>query len=508
MEEAMAQFSQGLGYVILFGLSIMLILVATLAYKRFKIDNLDELLAGGRSLPLGIVSASICVSWIWTTTIMGSAEAGFTYGVTGGINYAWGAAVPFLALIPIALSIRKRMPKATTFTEFVEQRYGKLAHKVFFVFAIGITFYVSMEQAVGAAYLFNAMFGIPYWVVAVIVPLVYTSYISIAGLKGSIFNDVFQFLVISLVLFVVIPVVLLKLGPSTMYQNLVDVATNVQNPNYNPDVLNFFNGAGWRYGIAAVVIATGQIVLDQGYYQRAIAAATQTTLKKAYLLGGLFAWLPIPFVCGNVFGLGGLSLNLTPEISSQISPEVVQYAFKGGSLIFLLMVFMAAMTTGDTAMAGIQALLTVDVYKRNKKNATSAQQMRFGRLIIWPVGIGIAIFAVLMEGVSLLYIDIMSGIIFAAPVGVLLFGTFWERPSQKVAIISIFAGFIGGIAAWRFIPNQDINWFWGNVISLTVPIILLVILSLLFPSDFKFKSLEGYEGLIDIPESELEGENV
>jgi hypothetical protein len=46
------------------------------------------------------------------------------------------------------------------------------------------------------------------------------------------------------------------------------------------------------------------------------------------------------------------------------------------------------------------------------------------------------------------------------------------------------------------------------VISLTVPIILLVILSLLFPSDFKFKSLEGYEGLIDIPESELEGENV
>jgi len=491
-----------------FGLAILLILIATLAYKRFKIDNLDELLAGGRSLPLGIVSASICVSWIWTTTIMGSSEAGLWYGITGGLNYAWGAAVPFLALIPIALSIRRRMPRATTFTEFVEQRYGKLAHKVFFIFAIGITVYVSMEQAVGAAYLFNAMFGIPYWLVALIVPLVYTSYISIAGLRGSVFNDVFQFLVITLVLFIVIPVVLLKLGPSTMYESLVDVATNPQNPNYNPDVLNFFNGAGWRYGIAAVVIATGQIVLDQGYYQRAIAAATQNTLKKAYLIGGLLAWLPIPFVCGNVFGLGALTLKLTPEVTTQISPYVVQYAFKGGSLIFLLMVFMAAMTTGDTAMAGIQALLTVDLYKKKKKDATREQQMRFGRFIIWPIGVGIAIFAILLEGVSLLYIDIVSGIIFAAPVGVLLFGTFWERPSQPVAIISILTGFLGGIIAWQVIPNEDMNWFWGNVISLCAPIIMLLILSVLFPSSFKFDSLKGYKGIVEVADAELEGENV
>jgi Na+/proline symporter len=170
------------------------------------------------------------------------------------------------------------------------------------------------------------------------------------------------------------------------------------------------------------------------------------------------------------------------------------------------MVFMAAMTTGDTAMAGIQALLTVDLYKRRKRDATQEQQMKFGRWIVWPIGVGIAIFAVLMEGVSLLYIDIVSGIIFAAPVGILFFGTFWERPSQKVALTSLFIGFAGGITAWLTIPNQDINWFWGNVISLCAPIVFLFILSALFPSKFTFDSLKNYKGLIDIPDAELEGE--
>ena len=502
----MVTFPLWLGYVMLIGLSAFLTFIASWAHRRFKINTVDELVAGGRSLPLGIMAASICVSWIWTTTIMGSSEAGMLFGIAGGFNYGWGAAVPFLVLIPIALAIRKRMPRATTFTEFIESRYGKVANKFFIVFALGVMTYVCMEQAVGAAYLFNVMFGIPYKVVAIVVPLVYTSYICIAGLRGSVLNDVFQFLILSLVLFIVIPLVIVALKPHTMYVNLVDVVTNPNNPNYNPGALNFFNGAAWRYGIAAVVIALGQIVLDQGYYQRAIAAVTRNTLKKAYLLGGLFAWLPIPFVCGNVFGLGALSEKLTPEVTTQISPYIASMAFGGAGLLFMLLVFMAAMSTGDTSMAGIQALLTVDVYKRSKPQATEKEQMRFARLIIWPFGIVIVIIAILMEGSSLLYIDIASGIIFAAPCAALMFGVLWKKPSQTVVVISIILGFICGISAWLFLPNADTNWFWGNVISLVLPILFIAIFTPIFPSKFEFASLKGYKGLIAIKEEELAGE--
>jgi Na+/proline symporter len=113
---------------------------------------------------------------------------------------------------------------------------------------------------------------------------------------------------------------------------------------------------------------------------------------------------------------------------------------------------------------------------------------------------------VLLEGVSLLYIDIVFGIIFAAPCAALLLGTLWKKPSETVVTISIIAGFVCGIGAWLLIPNKDINWFWGNVISLCLPLLLIVVLSPIFPSKFEFSQLKGYKGLIDIKEEELVGE--
>jgi Na+/proline symporter len=148
----------------------------------------------------------------------------------------------------------------------------------------------------------------------------------------------------------------------------------------------------------------------------------------------------------------------------------------------------------------------VDIYKRSRPQATEKQQMRFGRLIVWPFGILVAVIAVLLEGVSLLYIDIVFGIIFAAPCAALLLGTLWKKPSETVAVISIVAGFVCGIGAWLLIPNSDIDWFWGNVISLCLPLLLMAVLTPIFPSKFKFSQLKDYKGLIAIKEEELIGE--
>lgn len=496
----MLELPIGAGYGILFGLITALMSISILIYKRIKIRTVDDFVAAGRSMPFGIIAASICVSWIWTTTIMGASEAGMWFGVGGGFNYGWGAAVPFFALAPLAFFIRTKMPRATTFTEFIQQRYGTTTHHLFYVFAIGIAIYVCMEQAVGAGYLFSMMFGIPFKLTAFVIPMAFTAYIAISGLRASIFNDMFQFLIVVIMFAVIVPIVVLTLGPHFIYTGLLDAATNPANPNYNPEALNFFAGAAWRYGIACVVIALGQIVLDQGYYQRAIAAGSTKTLKRAYILGGFGAWLPIPFTCGIVFGSSALALQLTPEVTTQISPYIMSYVTGiSGALVFLVMVFMAAMTTGDTSMAGLQALLTVDLYKGIlRPKATEKEQIRFGRLVIIPIGLAIAGLAMALEGVSLLYIDIVCGIFFAAPCGALLLGAFWKKPTEKIAIVSIVAGLIGGVAAWQLIADPDMNWFYGNMISFFVPIVIVVILSLIVGGKFDVSTLKEYKGLIKI----------
>ena len=491
--------SSYLGYLILFGFAIVFIGISMAVSKKFPIEGVDDFVVAGRSIPYALIAASVMVSWVWTTTIMGAAEAGMWFGVSGGINYSWGACIPFFVFIPLVMHLRKTMPKATTFTEFVEQRYGRTVSKIFFVFGIAVILYVFTEQGVGIGIAFNHIFGIPYELAAFLPVMIVTGYIAKAGLRGSIFNDVIQFFIISLVLLITVPLVLNTLGIESIYNGMIDVVKNPDNVNYNPEALSMTSTAGLRYGITAVVIAMGQVLLDQGYYSKAIATVSRKSLLKAYVIGTLFAWAPIPILSGNIFGVSTLALGVGPgsgiELTSEAAPFIMKLIYGGGigSIMFVLMIFMAGMTTGGNCLAGAQALFTVDFYKKYvNKNATEKQQMSFGVKITIALGLIVGVAAILLEGVSLLKLDIFSGIIFAAPTSAFLAGMYWKRTSPQVAAASIFFGLAAGLLAWFLIPNDDINWFVGNMLSLLVPAVVVILGSFMHRYEFDFDKLRNY----------------
>ncbi len=487
------------GYLILGVFALIFIGISLLVSKRFPIEGVDDFVAAGRSIPYALIAASVMVSWVWTTTIMGAAEAGMWYGVSGGFNYSWGACIPFFIFIPLVLHLRKTMPRATTFTEFVEQRYGSTVSKIFFVFGIGVVLYVFTEQGVGIGIAFNTIFGIPYAVGAFIPVAIVTVYIAKAGLRGSIFNDVIQFFIIAIIFLVTAPLILKTLGINQIYNGLMDVVQNPNNINYNPEALSMTSAAGLRYGITAVVIAMGQVLLDQGYYSKAISTVSSKSLLKAYIIGTLFAWAPVPILSGNIFGCSVLALGVGEgagiDLTSQAAPYMLNLIYGGGlgSIMFVLMIFMAGMTTGGNCLAGAQALFTVDFYKKYvNKTASEKQQMGFGKKITIGLGILVGIAAILLEGVSLLKLDIFSGIIFAAPTSAFIAGMYWKKTPPIVALFSMVAGLAAGLIAWFVIPDPDINWFVGNMLALFLPAVIVILGSLLSKYEFDFTILKNY----------------
>jgi Na+/proline symporter len=498
------------GYLILGAFAIVFISISVAVSKRFPIEGVDDFVAAGRSIPYALIAASVMVSWIWTTTIMGAAEAGMWYGVSGGFNYSWGACVPFFIFIPLVIHLRKMMPKATTFTEFVEQRYGTKVSRIFFVFGIGVILYVFTEQGVGIGIAFSRIFGIPYALGAFIPIAIVTAYITRAGLRGSIFNDLIQFFIIAIIFIITIPMILNAMGIDGLYKGLLDVVNNPENNNYNPEALSMTSAAGLRYGITAVVIAMGQVLLDQGYYSKAIATVSSKTLLKAYIIGTLFAWAPIPILSGNVFGTSVLAMNVGVgngiNLTSEAAPYMLQFVYGTGlgSIMFVLMIFMAGMTTGGNCLAGAQALFTIDFYKKIvNKEATEKQQMAFGRKITIALGLIVGIAAIMLEGVSLLKLDIFSGIIFAAPTSAFVAGMYWKKTSPVVAVTSMFVGLAAGMTAWFAIPNDDINWFVGNMLSMFVPATIVILGSLTSKYSFDFNKLKAYEPSHKVHESEV-----
>lgn len=489
------------GYIMIIAFAIIFFAVSTLVSRKYADDGVDDFVAAGRSVPFGLVTASVMVSWIWTITIIGSAEAGFNYGVSGGLNYAWGAAVPFFVFIPLVMTLRKKMPKCTTFVEFIKVRYGEGVSQLFMIFALGLTFYILLSQGVGMGVVFSALFDMPYKFAAAIPILIIALYTAKAGLRGSIVNDVLMFFIIALIFLITIPLILKTLGLEAIYNGLKDVAGNISNPNHNKDALNMFSGTGFRYGIVSMVVCMGQVLLDQGYYSKAIATVSKKSLLFSYIVGTVVAWLPIPILSGLVFGNSALGLGASVaggqlSTTSDVAPYIMQLVFGGGigSVMFALMIFMTGLTTGSDILSGAQAICTIDIYKKYiNKNATEKQQTTFGRRMTVIIGLIMAVVVMFLEGKSILALDIFSGIIFAAPCAAFIAGLIWDKVSSKVAVASIFIGMICGLIAYFMIPDDNINYFVGNVFSLCVPIIVIIIGSIFEKQHFDFEQLKAYQ---------------
>ncbi len=109
------------GYLIMAILAVVFLSISTVISRKFAGEGVDGFVAGGRRMPFGLVTSSVMVSWIWAITIMGSAEQGMVLGISGGLGYAVGSMLPFFIFIPLVMALRKKMPKCTTFVEFMGQ---------------------------------------------------------------------------------------------------------------------------------------------------------------------------------------------------------------------------------------------------------------------------------------------------------------------------------------------------------------------------------------------------
>ena len=80
-------------------------------------------------------------------------------------------------------------------------------------------------------------------------------------------------------------------------------------------------------------------------------------------------------------------------------------------------------------------------------------------------------------------------LLLAAPCAAFIAGLIWDKVSSRVAVASIFIGMICGLIAYFMIPDDNINYFVGNVFSLCVPLVVIMIGSLFEKEHFDFEQV-------------------
>jgi Na+/proline symporter len=136
----------------------------------------------------------------------------------------------------------------------------------------------------------------------------------------------------------------------------------------------------------------------------------------------------------------------------------------------------------------------VDFYSSKlRPKANDAEKIKFGRVITVCIAVLCASIAIALEGISLLKIDMFSGIFFAAPCCTLIAGMYLRSANETTTLLATFTGLTAGLATWVYFGLSSESWFYGCLLSFLTPILVIFISSPFTKERFNFAKLRFYK---------------
>jgi len=406
-------------------------------------NTAEWFLSAGRNMKGGIVTASIVSTWTWAATIMVSSKMGYDYGISGPYWYAAGATIPILLFSLVAVYIKKLVPQLHTFPEFILSRFDKKNHLIMIFIGLLTCTIVTTMVILGGALALNVLTGINVKITVLVIPLAFCFYSSIAGLRGSIITDYFQIAIILVIILGISTTFYFRYGDFGVSQMLESM------PN-KEKLITITSLSGIMFGVVNTIGNFGAVFLDQTYWQRAIAV-NHRSAGTSFLTAGL-VWFAIPVSIATVLGVGGLLLDIRADDSTTIAPLAVYHISDNiGGIAFLIMLFMAIISTGNSESVAVASIIANDIYRLNiKPHATDKQILRISRLTTGLFGIaaGALSFSIFSMGIQVSFLYLSMGILLGSGVLPVILGIISKRLSSFGAFWGTLLGLVSAICVW------------------------------------------------------------
>lgn len=518
-----------LAYGAFFAVLTILISILDEKFAGTKYDS-EEFNTAGRSIKTGLVAVDVVSHWTWVSDLLQSSNEAFQYGISGSFWYTTGSAVQILLFGIVAMEIKRRAPKAHTVVELVRRRWGDAANFVFLYLCYLNNIFTCTILFIGAGNVFVAATGMSMYAALMLVPISVVTYTVMGGLKATFTSSYLH----TVIIFVTLNLFVFKVYASNSYpvgsiqrvwKNLGTYASAVPvSGNKAGSYMTMYSTGGLQFGILSLISSFGNVWADQSYWQSAIAAKPKAAFQ-AYILGGIL-WIPIPLVLATSLGLSVLALDLpvTTDEANQglISVAAAQYVLgKGGVILMLTIVFMAATSSGSAEFIAMSSLFTYDVYKAYiRPQATGKELLYVSRAAVFIIGIAMGAFScfIFKVNIDVNFLFLVVGLMVSSTVPPLSFMLVWPSVPKGAAIAGALGGQLCAIIAWivhakiiyhelsisgslqQLGPTMD-----GAVVSVVVSAIICIAWTVISPdttdSYNRFKDIETMDG-VDIDSSE------
>ena len=332
----------------------------------------------------------------------------------------------------------------------------------------------------GGAATVEALTGVDYRLASFLIPWGIILYTAAGGLKATFLASYIHTVIIFAVLITMVFVVYVKVYSSDQIYKFLDqtvsytdedcmyIFSNEEGSFYEKgkyacgpvagnnqgSYLTMLSADGLMFGIINIIGNFGTVFVDQSYWQSAIAARPSSAAR-GYLLGGI-CWFAIPFSLATSLGLASTALMLpitSIEAGSGLVPPAVATHLLGeaGSVLILIMLFMAIVSTGSAESIAVSSLVSYDVYREYfNPDATGAQILKVSRIVIVLFGLFMGCFSLILFeiGLNLGWVYLFMGIIIGSAVAPLWFMMTWSKASGTGAVIAAWSGLALALITW------------------------------------------------------------
>ena len=423
---------------IIFGFLAIIFFVGI--FENRKSINLDKYLVNGRSTKKFALIATLVSTYIGSGFALGISTLGYQSGLLG-LYVTISIAVGFLIMSYFFAHRMKKLGdqlNAHTLGDLFLHKYSKRSALVLAII-IAIIHFLSIALQLTAFSTFVSIFtNLNLTLSLAIAAGIILVYSIFGGLHSDIRTDIYQFIVMVLMVVVFFIIVPMKVDILHVLATLPD---------------NYISGTAYQgpaFAIAAIILAIPFVFSSASIWQRSFASESKESFKKALTVGA---------VCLIIFNvifvlIGIIGKNIFPNIADPdlVPAQLIATLFPSGLAGIMITGFLATiMSTADTGLIITASSISKDIYKNAfKPNIDDKTLLKLTRFLVGIIGIiGFSI-ALLIPDILRLVINSGSIMLIIIPA---LIGLFAKNSYEKSAFWSMLVGFLSVIVLMFFIPN-------------------------------------------------------
>ena len=413
---------------------IAMVLVGLVVVKKVK--SMDDYYLGGRSFGPLVLMATVCATIIGGSGLMGRAGVAYSSGFKAIMT-----ALPYLLGMFIFSGLAGRISdvgmkfNVTSIPDLFEKRFGKTA-KVVLGCLIAFTMMGTVaSQVTATATIINMLggeIGISYELGALIACLVFIIYTATSGLFGVIYTDVFQFVMLILFVYILIPASsLAKLGGiGNFLQNLApELSKPYLDGSIVGDIITYF----------VFTLAGAEM------WQRAFAAKSRRAAKRGMFLGTAVYGVTIVLVYfmgvvgrqilgGDILAQYGSTDAVVPALAIRILPA----GLTGLALAGMLSVIMS--TADSYLLVSVQTCVH-DIGKTIRPQMPERTEISLSRIFSIVLPLGALVIALYIHNAYNILMFAWS--FYAASAGIPAFAAlFWKKATKTGVMAGLLGGFV------------------------------------------------------------------